>query len=165
LVITCDSIELAFTELICTSIESQDLEISSRAEAHIVEVVTSFTTATHVVRESIYLNDLLRKAFDSDGRVRTEYLRVAGDIALFVSGIFPDSIESRRTWFNLGDYIDIGQTAYDNINTTTFNELAIKFPEVVEMLNDVSIRINLASIDLMKYLQRRRHIDARVTRR
>ncbi len=165
MVITCDSIELAFTELICTSIESQDLEISSRAEAHIVEVVTSFTTATHVVRESSYLNDLLRKAFESNGRVRTEYLRVAGDIALFVSGIFPDSIESRRNWFNLGDYIDIGQTAYDNINTTTFNELAIKFPEVVEMLNDVSIRINLASIDLKKYLQRRRYIDARATRR
>jgi len=117
------------------------------------------------VRESIYLNDLLRKAFDSNGRVRTEYLRVAGDIALFVSGIFPDSIESRRNWFNLGDYIDIGQKAYDNINTTTFDELATKFPEVVEMLNDVSIRINLASVDLMKYIQRRRHIDARVARR
>ena len=165
MVITCDSVELVFTELICTSLERQDLEISPRAESHIVEVVTSFTTATHVVRESIYLNDLLRKAFDSNGRVRTEYLKVAGDIALFVSGIFPDSIESRRNWFNLGDYIDIGQKAYDNINTTTFDELATKFPEVVEMLNDVSIRINLASIDLMKYIQRRRHIDARVARR
>jgi len=160
LVLTKDSIELTFTDLICTSLEKQDLKISPRAELHIVEVVSSFATATHIVKESIYL--LMRKAFDSDGRVRTEYLRVAGDIALFVSGIFPDSLEARHTCFNLGDYIDIG---HDNINTTTFDELATKFPEVVEMLNDVSIRINLASIDLMKYIQRRRHIDARVARR
>jgi len=165
LVLTKDSIELTFTDLICTSLEKQDLKISPRAELHIVEVVSSFATATHIVKESIYLHDLMRKAFDSDGRVRTEYLRVAGDIALFVSGIFPDSLEARHTCFNLGDYIDIGQKAYDNINTTTFDELATKFPEVVEMLNDVSIRINLASIDLMKYIQRRRHIDARVARR
>jgi len=165
LVIVCDSIEYTFTELICTSIERQALEISPPAESYIVEMVSSFTTVTHVVQKSIYLNDLLRKAFDSSGKVRTEYLRVAGDVALFVSGIFPESLESRRNWFNLGDYIDIGQKAYDNINTTTFDELAIKFPEVVEVLNDVSIRIKLASVDLMKYMQRRRYIDARITRR
>ncbi len=165
MVITKDSIELTFTDLICTSIEKQDLKISPLVESHIVGVVSSFTTATHVVKESIYLNALIRKAFDSSGRMRTEYLRTAGDVALFVSGIFPDSLESRHTWFNLGDYIDIGQKAYDNINTAIFDELAVKFPEVVEMLNDVSIRINLASVDLKKYIQRRRHIDARVTRR
>ena len=161
----CASVEHTFTELICTSVERQDLAISPLAESYVVDLVSGFTTATHVVRESIYLNDLLRKAFDSDGRVRTEYLRVTGDIALFVSGLFPDSIESRHNWFNLGEYIDIGQKAYDNINTTTFNELAVKFPEVVEMLNDVSLRIKLTSADLMRYIERRRHIDARVTRR
>ncbi len=162
--LTKDSIELTFTDLICTSLKKQDLKISPPAELHIVEVVTTFSTATHIVKESIYLHDLMRKAFDSSGRMRTEYLRTAGDVALFVSGIFPDSLESRHTCFNLGDYIDIGQKAYDNINTAIFDELAIKFPEVVEMLNDVSIRMNLSSIDLEKYVQRRRHIDARVTR-
>jgi len=165
LINTGDSIEGTFTDLIYASIDKQDLEISPLAESYVIEVVSGFTTATHVVRESIYLNDILRKAFDSDGRVRIEYLRVAGDIALFVSGLFPDSIESRHNWFNLGEYIDIGQKAYDNINTTTFDELATKFPEVVEMLNDVSIGIKLTSADLMRYVQRRSYIDVRVTRR
>ncbi len=160
-----ETIEHAFTDLIGASIERQDLDISPLAESYVVELISGFTTATYVVSESIYLNDLFRKALDSNGQVRKEYLRVTGDVALFVSGFFSDNIESRLNGFNLGEYIDIGQKAYDNINTTTFDELATKFPEVVEMLNDVSIRIKLTPADLMRYAQRRSYIDVRVTRR
>jgi len=165
LVIICDSIECTFTELLGTSIERQELEVSSLVESYVVELLSGFTTATHVVRESIYLNDLLRKALDSEGLIRKEYLRVTGDIALFVSGIFPDRLESRRSWFNLGYYIDIGQEAYDNIDTDIFDELAIKFPELVEVLNEVSIKIDLTTADIERYIKRRGYIDVRTTRR
>jgi len=165
LVIICDSIECTFTELLGTSIERQELEVSSLVESYVVELLSGFTTATHVVRESIYLNDLLRKALDSEGLIRKEYLRVTGDIALFVSGIFPDRLESRHSWFNLGYYIDIGQEAYDNIDTDIFDELAIKFPELVEVLNEVSIKIDLTTADIERYIKRRGYIDVRTTRR
>ncbi len=165
MVIICDSIECTFTELLGTSIERQELEVSSLVESYVVELLSGFTTATHVVRESIYLNDLLRKALDSEGLIRKEYLRATGDIALFVSGIFPDRLESRRNWFNLGYYIDIGQEAYDNIDTDIFDELAIKFPELVEVLNEVSIKIDLTTADIERYIKRRGYIDVRTTRR
>lgn len=165
MVIICDSIECTFTELLGTSIERQELEVSSLVESYVVELLSGFTTATHVVRESIYLNDLLRKALDSEGLIRKEYLRVTGDIALFVSGIFPDRLESRHSWFNLGYYIDIGQEAYDNIDTDIFDELAIKFPELVEVLNEVSIKIDLTTADIERYIKRRGYIDVRTTRR
>jgi hypothetical protein len=165
LIVVCDSVERTFTDLICASIDRRDLEISPLAESYVVKVVSGFTTETRVVQNSIYLNDLLREALDSDGITRVEYLRLAGDTALFVCGIFPDSLESRHNWFNLGDYIDIGQKAYDYINNEIFDELAIKFPEIVEALNDVSIEVDLTSTDVVKYIKRRSYIDVRTTRR
>ena len=161
-----ETLEKAFTDLISTSLEDNELEISPIAETYVVEVVANLSSGVHeMASRSVFLNDLLRKALDSDGLVRREYLRITGDVALFVSGIFPESLESRKTWFHLGDYIDIGQTAYSNIKTEVFDELSIKFPQVVNVLNTVSIKIDLTSKDLARYIRRRRTIDARVTRR
>lgn len=159
------ALERTFTDLIDTSIERQALDVSPLVEAYVVEMLIGFTDATHLVRESIYLKDLLRKALDSEGRMRKEYLRTTGDVALFVTGIFPDSLKSRRNSFNLGDYIDIGQKAYDHINADVFDELAVVFPEMVDVLNEVSMRMKLTSVDIVEYMRRRRYIDARVTRR
>lgn len=159
------ALERTFVELIDTSIERQALDVSPLAESYVVEMLVGFTDATHLVRESIYLKDLLRKALDLEGRVRKEYLRTAGDVALFITGIFPDSLKSRRNSFNLGDYIDIGQEAYYHINADVFDELAVIFPEMVEVLNEVSAKMKLTSSNIIDYINRRRYIDARVTRR
>lgn len=160
--IVLGSLEEAFTDLVRPRINDS---ISYTAEVYVIETVSNFVTASHADPKSIHLNDLLQKGLDSDGWIRKEYLRVAGDLALFISGIFPDSLESRRTAYSLGYYIDVGRTAYDNIRTELFEELADKFPQVVDILNDVSIRIDLTSRDLARYLKRRNIIDARVTHR
>jgi len=158
-----DTLEETFTDLIGTSLEE---EISPQAESYVIEVVASLSSGVHeMASRSVFLNDLLRKALDSNGLIRREYLRVTGDVALFVSGIFPDSLESRKTWFHLGDYIDIGQTAYGNMQTEVHAELSVKFPQVVDVLNTVSVEIDMTSTDIAKYIRRRRAIDARVTRR
>lgn len=156
-----ETIEEAFTDLVGASIEDRCLDISPFAEAYVIEVVSDLSSGVHeMASRSVFLSDLLRKALDSDGLVRREYLRVTGDVALFVSGIFPDSLESHKTWFNLADYIDIGQTAYSNIDADVFEELSVKFPQVVDVLNSVSARIELTSKDLARYVRRRRAIDA-----
>lgn len=161
-----ETLEEAFTDLIGTSLENNKLEISLYVEAYVIEMVANLSSGIHSMAfRNTFLNDLLRKALDSDGLIRRKYLQITGDIALFVSGIFPDSLESRKTWFCLGDYIDIGQTAYSNIQTEMFDELSVKFPQVVDVLNSVSINIDMTSKDLTRYICRRRTIDARVTRR
>ncbi len=161
-----ETLEEAFTDLISTSLENNELEISPYAETYVIELMVNLSSGVHdMVSRSVFLNDLLRKALDSDGLIRREYLRVTGDVALLVSGIFPDSLESRKTWFCLGDYIDIGQTAYSNIRSDVFDELSIKFPQVVGVLNSVSVQIDMTSKDLSRYIRRRRAIDARVTHR
>lgn len=158
-----DTLEETFTDLIGTSLEN---EISPSAESYVIEVVASLSSGVHeMATRGVFLNELLREALDSNGLIRREYLRVTGDVALFISGIFPDSLESRKTWFCLGDYIDIGQTAYSNIQADVFDELSLKFPQVVDVLNTVSLEIDLTSKNLPRYSRRRRTIDARVTRR
>jgi len=158
-----ETLEDTFTDLIGTSLEN---EVSPLAESYVIEVVASLSSGVHdMVARGVFLTDLLREALDSHGLIRREYLRITGDVALFISGIFPDSLESRKTWFCLGDYIDIGQTAYGNIRADVFDELSLKFPQVVDVLNTVSLEIDLTSKDLSRYIRRRRAIDAHITRR
>lgn len=149
-----------FASLITASIKGQKLELSPPAEEYVVAVVSDLSSVAHqLAPRSIVIVDLLRQGLNSNGYVRSSYLRVAGDVALFVSGIFPDSLESRKICFTLGDYIAIGQQAYGNIRVEVFDELAMKFPEVVSVLNTVSEEVDLLSRDIARYIQRRRNID------
>ena len=159
-----ESLEEIFRELIVASVSKLESDISPVVEEYMIDVTTVLATRPHMVSK-VYINDLLRTALDSDGYIRREYLRVTGDMALCISGIFPDSLEARRSQFNLGDYIDIGSTAYGNINGDIFDEMSEKFPEMVDVLNLVSIKITLTSIDLANYIKRRRIIDARASRK
>lgn len=145
----------------------QDESISLQAELYIVQVLCSLTTASYAHPRSLHLNDLLRKGLDSKGFIRHEYLRIVGDLALFISGIFPESFNtrSRRIAYDVGYYIDIGQMAYDNIQVDIFEELAENFPKIVDILNDLSLRIKLSDNNLAIYLNQRRYIDARAPRR
>jgi hypothetical protein len=161
-----ETLEKTFTDLISTSLEDNELKISPRVEIYVVEAMSNLSSEAHkLASRNVFLNDLLRKALGSKGVARREYLRITGDVALFVSGIFPDRFESKKTWFRLGDYIDIGQTAYGSMRGEVFAELSAKFPEVVDVLNTVSVKIDMTSQDLVKYIRRRKAIDARVTRR
>ncbi len=165
LTILLDTVEETFTYLVGSAME--DKTISPLVEGYVVEVLCTCVTASNADPRSLRLEDLLRLGLDAEGHMRQEYLRVTGDLALFVSGIFPDSFNARtrKTAYTMGHYIDIGRAAYDNIESEVFEELADNFPQIVDSLNDVSIQLRLTSYDIQGYIDRRRLIDARTTRR
>lgn len=155
-----------FSVLITASVQTQRLTLSPGAKEYIVSLVSDLSSTAHqLAPKSLYVIDLLRQGLQSEGYVRREYLQIAGDVSLFVSGIFPDSLGTRRNLFDLGDYIDMGRTAYGNIQADVFNELSAKFPQIVDVLNDVSREIDLLSYDVERYIRRRRIIDGRISRR
>lgn len=164
LAILLDSIEETFTILVSSAMEDK---VSSRVEGYVVEVLCTCVTAPNADPRSLRLEDLLRLGLDSEGNIRREYLRVTGDLAMFVSGIFPDSFNARtrKTAYDLGHYIDIGRAAYDNMESEVFEELADNFPQIVDGLNDVSVRMRITDNDIQRYMDRRRLIDGRITRR
>ena len=159
-----ERIEQVFSDLIEVSLKAQKVRISPGTESYIVEMVSDLSSSAHAFspRNSSVLPSLLRRGLESNGLVRVEYLRVTGDLALFISGIFPDSLEKKSNWFTFGDFIDMGKQAYGGIDTDVFCELSDKFPEVVDTLNLVSEKIHLLSTDLDRYLKRRKAIASRL---
>jgi hypothetical protein len=164
LAILLDSIEETFTVLVGSAMEDK---VSPLVEGYVVGVLCTCVNVPNADPRSLRLEDLLRLGLDAEGNTRREYLRVTGDLAMFVSGIFPDSFDARtkKTAYNMGHYIDIGRAAYDNIESEVFEELADNLPQIVDSLNDVSIRMRLTGHDIQRYMDRRRLIDARTTRR
>lgn len=165
LVIVIDTLEATFKDLLGSVMV--DEIISPPAEGYVVDVLCSFYNAPHANPRSLHLNDLLRQGLGSKGPIGREYLRLTGDMALFISGIFPDSFEvkSRSIAYDLGYYIDIGRQAYDNLSTVLHAELSENFPQIVDALNEVSIDIRLTKKDVERYINRRKQIDVRVARR
>ncbi len=159
---TCGEV---FTELVGSALKGKCID--PLIESHVVEVLCAGVHATYIDPRSFRIEDMLRFGLDAQGYTRNVYLRITGDMALFVSGIFPDSFyaKSRRTEYDLGHYIDIGRKAYDNTESEILKDLSDNFPQIVEALNDLSIKLKLTSHDVQKYADRRRLIDARTTRR
>jgi hypothetical protein len=85
----------------------------------------------------------LASALQSGGTARREGLRRVGDLSLFVSGFFPDSLT--RTLVDVDYYIAMGGAAYGSLGregadarAATFAELADRFVEFVDVLTEVS---------------------------
>jgi hypothetical protein len=85
----------------------------------------------------------LASALQSGGTARREGLRRVGDLSLFVSGFFPDSLT--RTLVDVDYYIALGGAAYGSLGregedarAATFAELADRFVEFVDVLTEVS---------------------------
>lgn len=92
----------------------------------------------------------LAKALDSGGIEQRERLRQLGDISLFVSGFFSDSLQRRAV--DVDYYVSMGEYAYGSLGrrdadafAEVFTELSRKFVGFVDVLSDVSERTALSS--------------------
>ena len=86
---------------------------------------------------------------------RTRLLQKLGDTALFIAGVFSDSLKTRLV--DVDYYIAMGGSAYSSLSDTMrgyravnraaflFEELTQKFTDFVDVLNEVSQRSNLSS--------------------
>jgi hypothetical protein len=103
-------------------------------------------------------------------------LRALGDRALFDAGFFGDSL--RRRVVGVRYYTDIGSTAYSRLSrgladrvpgataSELFRELALCFPDFVELLSGVAERARGASpVDLLRLYDRYRETGSARDRR
>jgi hypothetical protein len=87
-------------------------------------------------------------------------LRQVGDLSLFISGFFADSLT--RSLVDIDYYIQLGEYAYaclarqgDAAFADVFDELAEKFPAFVDVLGEVSEQTALTSnSDLLRLYER-----------
>jgi hypothetical protein len=144
-----------FRERVVVAMEHQKLEVSEFAQHYLVDLLARCVRADALLAahepgaDEAPLAMLYLKALGASSFERPRLLRAMGDTALFVSGFFADSLVDR-----VGDlryYRVLGGDAYARLGrerrpaATVFAELAARFPDLADVLSEVSESSRLAS--------------------
>lgn len=143
-----------FRESIDSAISNQRVQVDAHTTHYVVNLMTLFARSEDLYEDSgeVYgLKPLAMMLLDASeaasARERSATLQRIGDVALFISGFFADSLAHRLV--DLDYYIHMGGNAYgslsDEIRGTTrgraladvYDELARKFQLLVDVLNEV----------------------------
>jgi hypothetical protein len=151
-----------FKELVDVALAHQRLNTQELTAYYVVQLLASFLQRplADERRDDVPLAVRFAQALESGGARQRVTLKEIGDIALFVSGFFSDSLN--RKMVDVDYYVSIGGRAYNmlsRVETDTFSpvfaELGEKFVGFVDVLNEVSERTACASnSDLLRLYEK-----------
>lgn len=159
-VITGINLREHFHESVSKAVVNQSIDISEHTIIYIVNLLTTFTHSNELYDQSpdgLKLRPLAHlyteAATVSSENDRNRVLKRLGDVALFITGIFSDSLAQRLVGVDY--YISMGGNAYGylsevlksraQVHGNIFDELSTKFTEFVDLLGEVSEQSNLNS--------------------
>ncbi len=133
-----------FKEVVEKVMARQNFRSSELSSFYLVKLLENFVAIERCeAGPEATIAELYCEALRSRGRARFTKLKLTGDVALFVSGFFADSIVRRRV--ELDYYMRMGGTAYGRAAGLSprdagavFVELSQKFRRFVDVLNEVS---------------------------
>jgi len=138
------SLTLLFRQLVRTAMAAQQVESSETTEFYLVQLLEGFARPGRggLLDRPLALDYL--EAFHLPASQRYEKLKRVADTALFVTGIFVDSLE--RSVVGPDYYTSLGRNAYARLSAQPpraslaelFGELAGRFPEFVRVLAEIS---------------------------
>lgn len=136
-----------FRELLQSAMRTQAVQSSEAAEFYLVKLLEAFARAERDWFDRPLALDYL-ESFHSPRSHRYGKLKRVADTALFVSGIFVESLH--RKLVSSDYYIALGRIAYSHLSALTagsgtgagdpFRELADRFPDFVRVLSEISFR-------------------------
>lgn len=143
-----------FRESIDTVIAQQGVSLDPHAAHYVVNMMTLFSRSEKLYEEDgeIYgikpLALMLADAANAPSpEHRNQLLQRIGDVALFISGFFVDSLANKAV--DIDYYIHMGENAYGSLSQETrgtfrgnafadiYRELAIKFQILTDILHEV----------------------------
>lgn len=150
-----------FRSLVESALEHQHVKAADLTSYYLVNLLCGyvrFGASAPLDDEPLALR--LAKALETGGEEQRARLRSLGDVSLFVSGFFSDSL--RRRIVDVDYYVSMGEYAYASLSrlerdtfAATFGELADRFPAFVDVLNEVSEQSGLTSSqDLLRLYER-----------
>ncbi len=137
-----------FKALVERAMARQKVSSSELSSYYLVQLLDNFVAfdqmyAEMEVDKDAPLAELLCQALASRGPRRFHLLKFTGDVALFMSGFFSDSVS--RRFNDVEYYVRLGGYAYGSAArlsaleaSALFEELAHKFVRFVDVLNEVS---------------------------
>ena len=153
--ITETSLQEYFQTSISDALENQKLQAGPDTIHYVVNLLTSFSRADKLFErtpDGMMIRPLaLLYAEAVEGKTleeRNRALRRLGDVALFISGVFSQSLN--RCVVDVDYYVSMGGSAYSYLSdmmrgtnrgramSGVFDELASKFVEFVDVLGEVS---------------------------
>ena len=153
-----------FKEQVEAACEHQHLRPQPLTSYYVVSLLTDFThldgsPAGEAMTSNEALGAKLLRALQSGGISQRVGLKQVGDVSLFISGFFSDSL--RRSLVDVDYYVTIGGHAYGSLSNTDdvlspiFAELSDKFVAFVDVLTEVSERTSLTShSDLLRLYEK-----------
>ena len=167
-VIVESSIQEFFQGLVKDAVANQRLEASTESVCYLTNLLSMFANSDALFENTPEgpmirpLALLYGEALEATNpELRNLALRRLGDVALFISGIFSDSLN--RKVVDVDYYIAMGGNAYGYLSATSrqqgrwqdfselFAELGEKFPLFVDVLNEVGDQTNLRNdSDIMR---------------
>jgi hypothetical protein len=148
-----------FKELVESAMSHQRLAAREMTSFYLVRLLAGFVHLDPADAEDEALAIRLAKALQAGGALQRDGLRRVGDLSLFISGFFSDSLN--RSLVDVDYYIALGERAYGSLARTddtlsdVFDELAEKFAGFVDVLGEVSERTALTSnSDLLRLYER-----------
>jgi hypothetical protein len=141
-----------FKELVEGAIEHQGLSANELTSFYLVQLLANFVErpAADQENDAAPLAVRLARALEAGGTRQRVSLKNIGDVSLFISGFFSDSLN--RKLVDVDYYVTIGGYAYGALSryeTDTFSpvfaELAAKFVGFVDVLSEVSERTSCTS--------------------
>jgi hypothetical protein len=152
-----------FRSLVESALDHQHVKAADLTSYYLVNLLCGYVrfgagSAPPLDDEPLALR--LAKALESGGEEQRARLRTLGDVSLFVSGFFSDSL--RRRVVDVDYYVSMGEYAYASLSrferdtfAVTFGELAERFPSFVDVLTEVSEESGLTSShDLLRMYER-----------
>lgn len=141
-----------FRELVTQSLEKQKIAVQPETEFYLVNLLRQFMTTENLFSrdeqgnmESRPLALLIKEALEESRKEsKRVMLRYVGDVSLYMSGFFQDSLY--RKFVDLDYYIEMGGNAYRSVAAcadedhiqTLFGELSDRFGTFVDVLAEVS---------------------------
>jgi hypothetical protein len=152
-----------FKELVESAMARQHLRAADLTEYYLVNLLCQYVrldARTEDAEREQPLALRLARAFESGGSEQRVRLRSIGDFSLFMSGFFSDSFT--RGLIDVDYYKSMGEYAYGSLSRSdeeafaeVFGELSRKFVGFMDVLTDISERINLASTtDIMRLYEK-----------
>jgi len=153
-----------FKEQVEAACERQRLRPQPLTAYYVVSLLTDFAhlgnkSAADAMASTEPLALKFARAMQSGGSDQRAGLKQVGDLSLFISGFFSDSL--RRSLVDVDYYVSLGGYAYgslgarDDALSPIFTELADKFLGFVDVLSEVSERSALTSdSDLLRLYEK-----------
>jgi hypothetical protein len=148
-----------FKELVEGALARQRIAAGELTAFYVVQLLAGYLQRP-AEEDEAPLGFQLARALESGGIQQRTSLRQIGDLSLFISGFFSESL--RRKLVDVDYYVSIGGFAYNTLSrqeTDTFSpvfaELAEKFTGFVDVLSEVSERTSCASnLDLLRLYEK-----------